>query len=148
VDALAHLLYQLPPEQQATVGLPWMDHLVLSGPVQIAGRSYLLPEWLEQVRPHTTTPALLASWHRIVDALTVAGDDRIAALAVPQATVEAPSVRGRGRLELSGVMSPTRRGCSVRQVVSGWPGSELINPRTCRPGSTAARLSPGRSGDG
>lgn len=81
VDALAHLLHRLPTAEQASVGLPWMEQLVMADPDAIASRSYLLPEWLEQVRPHATSPALRAVWHRIVDALTVAGDDRIAAMA-------------------------------------------------------------------
>ena len=81
VDALAQLLAQLPPERQATLGLPWMEQLVAADPAQVANQSYLLPNWLERVRPHLTDPTLGAAWHRIIDALTVAGDHRIAALA-------------------------------------------------------------------
>lgn len=81
LDALAHLLDRLPVEQQAAIGLPWMETLVMADPGQLANRSFLLPEWLERVRPHAMSQPLREAWHRIVDALTVAGDDRIAALA-------------------------------------------------------------------
>ncbi|MGH2705634.1 MAG: hypothetical protein ACRDJ4_11225 [Actinomycetota bacterium] len=81
VDALVHTLHGLPLEQQAEVGLPWVEALVLPDPDAIAGRSFLLPEWLEAVRQHTRPTALLGIWHRLVDALTVAGDHHIAALA-------------------------------------------------------------------
>jgi hypothetical protein len=81
LDALAHLLYQLHPDRQAELGLPWMEQLVIADPANIANHSFLLPEWLERVQPFTHSQPLRAAWHRIVDALTVAGDDRIAALA-------------------------------------------------------------------
>jgi hypothetical protein len=80
LDALLHLLDRIPADQQAQIGLPWIEQLVVANPEQIANRSYLLPEWLERVRLHALSQAL-AAWHRIVDALTVAGDARIAALA-------------------------------------------------------------------
>ncbi|OGS00608.1 MAG: hypothetical protein A2V88_17160, partial [Elusimicrobia bacterium RBG_16_66_12] len=81
VDALAHLLERLPAERQASMGLPWMEQLVMADPTQAASQSYLLPEWLERVRPHVADQDLRRAWHRIVDALTVAGDHRVAALA-------------------------------------------------------------------
>lgn len=81
LDALAHLLHQLPAEQQATIGLPWMERLVMANPKEIANRSFLLPEWLEGIQPHVTSQPLQTAWHRIIDALTVAGDNRIAAMA-------------------------------------------------------------------
>ncbi len=80
VDALAHLLHRLPAEQQALLGIPWMEQLVMASPEAIASRSYLLPEWLQRVRPHIASPAVQAAWHRMVDALTVAGEHRIAAM--------------------------------------------------------------------
>jgi hypothetical protein len=81
LDALVHLLDRMPAEQQAQFGLPWVELLVMADPHQIANRSYALPEWLERVRPYSEPRPLLESWHRIVDALTVAGDNRVAALA-------------------------------------------------------------------
>jgi hypothetical protein len=81
VDALVHLLYQLPSDQRATTGLPWIEQLVMRDPDEVANRGFLLPEWLERIRPDSTSQALRAAWHRIVDALTVAGDHRVAALA-------------------------------------------------------------------
>jgi hypothetical protein len=81
LDALVHLLDRVPAERQADVGLPWIEQLVMADPEQIANRSYLLAGWLERVRPYAVSQALRTAWHRIVDALTVAGDDRIATLA-------------------------------------------------------------------
>ncbi len=80
LDALVHLLDRVPIERQADVGLPWIEQLVMADPIGIANHSYLLPGWLERVRPYAVSQSLRA-WHLIVDALTVAGDDRIAALA-------------------------------------------------------------------
>lgn len=81
VDALAHLLSAREGARQAAQpGLPWMEKLVMADPEQIANRSFLLPEWLERVRP-SAAEELLKSWHRMVDALTVAGDHRVARLA-------------------------------------------------------------------
>ena len=81
VDALAQLLDGLPADQQAALGLPWMEELVMANPDEIANRSFLLPDWLKGVLPAVGTGPQRTSWHRIVDALTVAGDDRIAAMA-------------------------------------------------------------------
>jgi hypothetical protein len=80
LDALIRLLHRLPVDHQATIGLPWIERLVMASPDEIAGHSYLVPEWLEKVRPHAVSPALQAAWHKIVDALTVAGDHRVAAM--------------------------------------------------------------------
>jgi len=81
IDALAQLLDRLPAERQARIGLAWMEQLVMANPAVIANRSFMLPNWLQRVEPHATSEPLRTAWHRIVDALTVAGDDRVAALA-------------------------------------------------------------------
>jgi len=81
LDALVQLIDQVPLKRQPEVGLPWIEQLVMDYPKGIANRSFLLPGWLERIRPHVSAPSLLSAWHRIVDALTVAGDDRVAALA-------------------------------------------------------------------
>jgi hypothetical protein len=81
LDALVQLIERVPLERQPEVGLPWIERLVMDKPKGIANRSFLLPGWLERIRPHVAAQPLLSAWHRIVDALTVAGDDRAAALA-------------------------------------------------------------------
>lgn len=81
VDALVHFLGRLPVAQQAQLGLPWMEQLVMPDPATIAKRTFLLAEWLQQVRPHATSQQLRGSWDRIVDALTVAEDSDVARLA-------------------------------------------------------------------
>jgi hypothetical protein len=81
VDAVARLLARLPADQQAQLGLPWMERLVLEDPRAIARGSWRLPDWLQGVQAHATSAPLAEQWHRIVDALIVAGDTRVAALA-------------------------------------------------------------------
>jgi hypothetical protein len=81
LDALVQLIDRVPLNRQPEVGLAWIERLVMDHPKGIANRSFLLPGWLERIRPHVAAPPLLSAWHRIVDALTVAGDDRVAALA-------------------------------------------------------------------
>lgn len=71
LDALLHLLDRSLGEKQAEIGLPWIEHLVMADPDQVANRSFLLPGWLERVRSHTMSKESHAAWHRIVDALTV-----------------------------------------------------------------------------
>jgi hypothetical protein len=80
VDTLLRLLRPLPVAEQADVGLPWVEMLVLAAPDKIASRTSRLPDWLEAVRPDAGVAELTAAWHRIVDALAVAGDDEVAAL--------------------------------------------------------------------
>jgi hypothetical protein len=81
VDALAQLLDGLPADQQAALGLPWMEQLVMADPDGIANRSFLLPNWLKGVLTAVGTGPQRTAWHRIVDTLTVAGDNRIAEMA-------------------------------------------------------------------
>ena len=81
VDALLDLLLGLRQEQQAELGLPWVDTLVTSKASAVANRSYDLPKWLRAMRQHALSKDLCAIWDRIVDALTVAGDQQVAALA-------------------------------------------------------------------
>ncbi len=80
LDALVQLLDRIPSERQAEVGLPWIEFLVQANPERIANHSFLLPGWLERMRPHVVSPPLRDAWHRIVDTLTVAGDNRVASL--------------------------------------------------------------------
>lgn len=58
-----------------------MEQLVMADPDGIANQSFLLPDWLKGVLPAVGTGPQRTAWHRIIDALTVAGDNRIADMA-------------------------------------------------------------------
>ena len=80
VDSLIEGLGVLTPDQQVVVGLPWIESLVAGRPQEVAKRSWQLPEWLKEIRPHVSRAAGLAAWQRVVDLLMVAGDSRVAEL--------------------------------------------------------------------
>jgi hypothetical protein len=79
VDALVRAIADVPVTDQAYVGLPWIEALVVSDPAAIAHRSWLLPQWLREIRGDARNEAN-ESWQRIVDALAVAGDSRVSDL--------------------------------------------------------------------
>jgi hypothetical protein len=78
LDQLIGFLAILPIEEQILDGLDWVWALVSKGAGAVAGRSFLLPDWLAQVRPVAETSGRLDLWQRIVDSLVVAGDTRLA----------------------------------------------------------------------
>jgi hypothetical protein len=78
VGNLVGFLLHLPPTDQARVGLPWVERLVLADPGRIAKRAALLSSWLIEIRQAAFDTDLLPSWQRIVDALVVAGTARLA----------------------------------------------------------------------
>jgi len=80
VDSLIGLLGSLKEDDQAEPGLPWIETLVQGGPEGIASRSWLLPDWLREMRLHIRSGGQLSCWQRIVDMLVVAGDTRVAGL--------------------------------------------------------------------
>ncbi|MGW6915001.1 hypothetical protein ACWGB8_14490 [Kitasatospora sp. NPDC054939] len=80
VNALVSAVRTLPMPEQVVVGLPWMEALIVSAPDRIANRSWGLADWLREVRSHVHGNAP-SSWQRIVDALTVAGDETMSDLA-------------------------------------------------------------------
>ena len=73
VDQLIGFLKTIVPEEQARVGIPWVAKLVLPDPTQIAKESFMLTEWLIEMRSVARTPDLSAQWQEIVDALVVEG---------------------------------------------------------------------------
>jgi hypothetical protein len=75
VDAMVHMLRSQPLEEQPRLGIVWVERLVTMEPVG-ASRTFLLPEWLRDVRSNCD-PAELAAWQRIVDTLVVHGDHRV-----------------------------------------------------------------------
>ncbi|WP_328509629.1 hypothetical protein OG981_19295 [Streptomyces mirabilis] len=80
VDNLLSALQNLPTADQVRAGLPWLETLITPRPAAVAGRSWLLPTWLRDVRGHAHNE-LMQSWQRIVDALVVAGESRLSDLA-------------------------------------------------------------------
>ena len=78
VDQLIIFLGVLAPEDQVRTGLPWVATLVLADPARIAGRTYMLPTWLIEMRSAAVNAGLLASWQEVVDALVVAGVTQLA----------------------------------------------------------------------
>ena len=78
VDQLIIFLGTISPEDQARIGLPWIATLVLADPVRVAGRSLMLSGWLIEVRSTAADVGLEAIWQQVVDALVVAGVQRLA----------------------------------------------------------------------
>jgi hypothetical protein len=78
VDQLIGFLRPLSPEDQARVGLPWVERLVLADPGRVANRTFRLSTWLIEIRQPASDTGLLPDWQRVVDALVVAGVTRLA----------------------------------------------------------------------
>jgi hypothetical protein len=83
VDRLIALISVLDEKDQVKPGLEWVERVVLPDASEVAGRSYLLPEWLAKVGGYgllSTESDCRSAWQRIVDALLVSGETRIAEL--------------------------------------------------------------------
>jgi hypothetical protein len=78
VDALIALLRTLPIDDQATTGLTWVASIVIADVDGVARRSYLLAEWLIELRGGSENAGTLRTWQEVVDALVVAGVTRLA----------------------------------------------------------------------
>lgn len=74
VDALVGLVRTLAPSDQVAVGLPWVEAVVMADVRAVARDSYLLAEWLIEIRPRAVDANALSEWQRLADALVVAGD--------------------------------------------------------------------------
>ena len=72
------LLRTLPTPDQATTGLTWVSSIVMADVDGVARRSYLLAEWLIELRGPSENAGTLRTWQDIVDALVVAGVARLA----------------------------------------------------------------------
>lgn len=81
VDQLIAFLRLISIQRQVSDGLLWIEDLVRADPDAVAGRSYLLPEWLAETRSAARGTPQGPNWQSIVDLLVVAGEERIAALA-------------------------------------------------------------------
>ena len=78
VDQLVSFLGVLESGDQVRTGLSWVATLVLVDPARIAGRTFLLTDWLIDTRSAAVDTGLLANWQEVVDALVVAGVTRLA----------------------------------------------------------------------
>jgi hypothetical protein len=65
---------------QATTGLQWVEELIGTDFAAVAGRCHYLTRWLGQIRGTLSGDAETARWHRVVDGLAAAGDNRAARL--------------------------------------------------------------------
>lgn len=78
VDHLISFLAPLSTIEKARIGLPWVARAVLANPAGVAGRCYLLTNWLVEVRGSAEGFGLAVEWQRVVDALVVAGESQLA----------------------------------------------------------------------
>ena len=77
-DQIIGFLRPLSPEEQASVGLPWVSTVVLGDLSEIAKRSFLLTDWLIETRSAAAAVGLSGQWQQLVDALVVEGVARLA----------------------------------------------------------------------
>jgi hypothetical protein len=86
VDAVTDLANCATPAWQATTGLTWAEDAINGDYAAIAGRCWVLPEWLETVHVAGQLDVQgVDRWHRLVDGLAAHGDYRAVKL---QQTVE------------------------------------------------------------
>ncbi len=78
IDAMVHMLRSQPIEEQAAMGIAWVERIVAKNPAD--ARTFLLPEWLREVRSYCGEKELPV-WQRLVDTLVVQGDTRVRDLA-------------------------------------------------------------------
>jgi hypothetical protein len=78
IDAMVHMLLTQPVEDQARIGIVWVERVVAKDPV--GSRTFLLPEWLRDIRSYCGEDELPV-WQRLVDTLVVHGDTRVRDLA-------------------------------------------------------------------
>jgi hypothetical protein len=79
VDQLiAFLKASLEADDQIRLGLPRVADIVLADPSRVAKRSFLITPWLIENRATASDAGLLSEWQRVVDALVVAGVNRLA----------------------------------------------------------------------
>lgn len=82
IDQLVGFLSPLNDTDRADIGLQWMADLVLAAPDDVAGRTYLLVDWLIEIQPAARDNGRELVWQQIVDALVVSGETRLAPYSV------------------------------------------------------------------
>ena len=78
VDAMISLIRGLSGEDQAAFGLPRVATLVQGDVEAASSRSYLLAEWLRDIRSAAADAGVLPAWQELVDSLVVAGNTTLA----------------------------------------------------------------------
>ena len=78
VDAMIGLVRTLGEQDQVAFGLPRVATLVLRDVDAVARRSFLLSQWLKDIRAAAAEGGAQALWQQLVDALVVAGDRSLA----------------------------------------------------------------------
>lgn len=78
IDAMVQMLLTQPIEEQARLGIVWVERLVAKDPA--SARTFLLPGWLRDIRSYCGEDELPV-WQRLVDTLVVHGDTRVRDLA-------------------------------------------------------------------
>jgi hypothetical protein len=79
VDQLIQFLQSsLGQRDQIRLGFPWVADIVLTEPDHVARRSFLIAPWLIENRATASDVGALSDWQRVVDALVVAGANRLA----------------------------------------------------------------------
>lgn len=78
VDQLISFLGVLETETQVRTGIPWVATLVLANAASVAGRTFLLSDWLIETQTAAEAVGLMDGWQEVVDALVVAGVTRLA----------------------------------------------------------------------
>lgn len=82
VDQLIGFLKVLDLQDQARAGIPWVATIVIPSPGDIAKESFMLAEWLIEIRSALESADISAQWQEIVDALVVEGVSRLAPYSV------------------------------------------------------------------
>jgi hypothetical protein len=78
VDAMIGLVRPLPEAQQVAFGLPRIAMLVNGDINTVSRQSYLLTDWLTDIRTAADQSRALLAWQTLVDALVVAGNTSLA----------------------------------------------------------------------
>ena len=78
VDQLIGFVRAFDPDNQVRVGLRWVAKIVLADPASVASGTYMLTTWLIETRSAAVEAGSLAEWQKVVDAMVVAGDSRLA----------------------------------------------------------------------
>lgn len=78
IDSFISLVRQVSVQHQASFALARVAQLAAGDIAAAARRSYLLAEWLVELRNKELDGNQLAEWQRLVDALVVAGNRRLA----------------------------------------------------------------------
>ena len=78
INRLVGFVRPFDPDDQVRVGLPWIAKIVMADPASVASGTYTLATWLIETRSAAVEAGSSAEWQKVVDAMVVAGDSRLA----------------------------------------------------------------------